>query len=117
PDLFSFARELERRDVTLDAIVIRGERRRARELDRPVLADKTAARGNGCSRGGEDRRNSDYARNGAERARTKSRHVLPSGVVRCRPVCQRSDDATAAAVPDFFTRSCFSRTDASVPRP
>ncbi len=48
PDLLTFADELERRDVPLDAVVIRGQRRGAHELDRAVLADETSARHRGC---------------------------------------------------------------------
>ena len=43
-DLLALPGELERRHVALDAVVVRGERRRARELDRAVLADQAAAR-------------------------------------------------------------------------
>ena len=40
-DLLALPAELERRDVALDTVVVRGERRRARELDGAVLADQT----------------------------------------------------------------------------
>ena len=48
PDLLARAGELERRDVALDAGVVRGQRRGADELDRPVLAHQPAARACRC---------------------------------------------------------------------
>ena len=46
-DLGALAGELEVRHVALDAVVIGGERARARELDGPVLAHEPAARSRG----------------------------------------------------------------------
>ena len=43
-DFFALAGELERRDVALDAVVVRRQRGRARETDGPVLADQAPAR-------------------------------------------------------------------------
>ena len=57
-DLLALTAELERRDVALDAVVIRGERRRARQLDRAVHADQTPARDRGR---GHDRDRGDHA--------------------------------------------------------
>ena len=48
-DLLALAGELERRDVALDAVVVRGERRRAHQPDRAVLADQAAAGGAGAA--------------------------------------------------------------------
>ena len=47
PDLLALAGELERRDVALDAGVIRRQRGRADQLDRAVLAHQAAARAGG----------------------------------------------------------------------
>ena len=57
-DLGALPDELERRDVALDAVVVRGQRGRAHQLDRAVLADEPTARtGRPCEYGqaGRDR--------------------------------------------------------------
>ena len=47
-DFRALAGELERRDVALDAVVVRGECARADELERSVLTDETAACAGRC---------------------------------------------------------------------
>src|SRR6185437_1544153 len=82
-DLLALPAELERRDVTLDTVVVRGERRRARELDRAVLTDEPAARdgGRGDETDGGDRR---------DERKEQTDGTRRAGVVRLRHESLRS---------------------------
>ena len=73
-ELAAAARELERRDVVLDAVVVASEGRRAEQIDRAVRPDEARARRGGLRRGGE--RGDDRRGSREERSHT----VLLSGV-------------------------------------
>ena len=95
-DLFTDAGELEARDVALHTVVVRGERRRAHELDRPVLAHETAARGCRC------REHPQCEGDQHPEPEPSSTHVEPPKSMARTRVRRATDfdGATSAPVPD-----------------
>ena len=102
-DLFTLAREFERRDVVLDAVVVGGEGRRAHQLDGAVLADQATAGAGGTGGGGQGDGHGDQRDEQAGQAHSGSSASRALAVAQT-DAPQRASGSRASAVEDVGDR-------------